>query len=584
MFGLKFTRWRFVLFAGVSLLAIFRLPYLVPVAPSVSDSYVFGYNNRAGIVLLLIAVVIGVLWSRGMGLDVPLSHSSAPHIPRWVLAASLLLIASGCLAMVCFAGRYEGFGESSYFIDRLWLLAQGKRPYIDFEFAYGAAMLYIPLALGRIFSLSISNAYYIFWALNHLCGTVLLFWIIDHIEGPVQPRRVVVYLLFFIPSVCSVYSMGANYSSFRFLFPVFLVFLARRAASRGLAFPAYFRFVLLCCSMVALLLLISPETAIAFAFACICIVAFQRPRLDATALAAAGTLLIGLILVFGAAAQMHALDTLLADSGGAISFPILPAPHLLVFFTAVFLCSCYVYACCVRGQLNNDLLALVAYSLPMLAAALGRCDPGHVSSNGMGFLLVAILFLPDGEPLATRFRACYLIFSFALPLIGGLLLYMASWQKAAHLNSLSAQDYKESYAVDLSRLYPAWHGSFFAPFGYRPNGLGSLHTDRVSYGHFEPMIDDGTPAAVRMRISELSRNADAALLLPEDFDRRCEVNVPGERVLIGVLFVMPYFGTPMHKESMRRPLCDFIHAHYQMSDPPTTANFRYGLWRAAGTR
>lgn len=35
------------------ILGLFYLPYRVPVAPSVSDSYVFNYNNRLGFLLAL---------------------------------------------------------------------------------------------------------------------------------------------------------------------------------------------------------------------------------------------------------------------------------------------------------------------------------------------------------------------------------------------------------------------------------------------------------------------------------------------------------------------------------------------------
>jgi len=55
----------FIVYVVCSLAAVFYLPLLVAVAPSTSPSYLFGYNNRAGIALLLTAVVLGAVWAKG---------------------------------------------------------------------------------------------------------------------------------------------------------------------------------------------------------------------------------------------------------------------------------------------------------------------------------------------------------------------------------------------------------------------------------------------------------------------------------------------------------------------------------------
>jgi hypothetical protein len=45
----------------LSLFAIFYLPYFFPVPPSTSDSYIFGYNNRVGIILFFLLVSFGAV-------------------------------------------------------------------------------------------------------------------------------------------------------------------------------------------------------------------------------------------------------------------------------------------------------------------------------------------------------------------------------------------------------------------------------------------------------------------------------------------------------------------------------------------
>ena len=38
--------------------AVFLLPYAVPVAPSISLSYIAGYNNRAAVLLLIAGIAL----------------------------------------------------------------------------------------------------------------------------------------------------------------------------------------------------------------------------------------------------------------------------------------------------------------------------------------------------------------------------------------------------------------------------------------------------------------------------------------------------------------------------------------------
>src|SRR5262245_13525172 len=79
----RIRRW-FVPYVFIAMAAIFYLPRLVPTAPSASDSYLFGYNNGAGIVLLLIFVALGAVLSRGFNLQAR-TNSRSGALPRWML-------------------------------------------------------------------------------------------------------------------------------------------------------------------------------------------------------------------------------------------------------------------------------------------------------------------------------------------------------------------------------------------------------------------------------------------------------------------------------------------------------------------
>ena len=69
------------------LAAIFYLPSLVPLHPSASDSYLFAYNNRAGVAILLLLVVIGSVWTRGLSLKLSTTGVSEPVLGPGFLKA-----------------------------------------------------------------------------------------------------------------------------------------------------------------------------------------------------------------------------------------------------------------------------------------------------------------------------------------------------------------------------------------------------------------------------------------------------------------------------------------------------------------
>ena len=59
----------FVVDVLCGLAALFYLPYLVPMHPSASDSYLFSYNDRVGVVLLFLLMTIGLVRTNGLDLQ-----------------------------------------------------------------------------------------------------------------------------------------------------------------------------------------------------------------------------------------------------------------------------------------------------------------------------------------------------------------------------------------------------------------------------------------------------------------------------------------------------------------------------------
>src|SRR5207237_6372882 len=159
------------LYAVVSLSAILYVPYFFSPRPSASDSYVFGYNNRIGVALLLLFSIAGAIWTKGCGLNL---RSAAPtkNISFKTLWRCIGITLAGCIAMILYAGRFGGMLESSYEIDRVWLLSRGKVPYVDFEWPFGTFSLYGPLWLSHLLHLSVPQACNLFLALASVAGIV----------------------------------------------------------------------------------------------------------------------------------------------------------------------------------------------------------------------------------------------------------------------------------------------------------------------------------------------------------------------------------------------------------------------------
>src|ERR1035437_2519046 len=285
----------FFAYVVCSLIAIFYLPYLVPLPPTASDSYIFGYNNRVGIVLLVLLVTIGSVWFRGLNLQFCAGGPSRP-VSLKILVASLIAVLLGCLTMYAVAGRLGGFGESSYEIDRLWLLSQGKIPYVDFEWPFGASFLYVPLLLQRILFITLVQAYYLFWTLNWLLGTVLLFVVVNMVDYPTK-FKTSIFLLLYGAGFISILSMGTHAASLRYTCPLFFILVVYKLLNHsGTKWQIYSAILAVAFTMI--LLFISPETAIAYAFAGGCVFVLSSTARRSRSFVLFGGLLLAFAVVF----------------------------------------------------------------------------------------------------------------------------------------------------------------------------------------------------------------------------------------------------------------------------------------------
>lgn len=562
----------FIPYVLIALAAIFYLPRLVPSAPSAADSYLFGYNNRIGIILLLFFTGLGVVLTRGFKLPANAASEYRP-LARWMLPASLLLVALGCVAMYIVAGRYHGFGESYYLIDRIALLDQGRIPYRDFEFVYGPAQLYGPFFFHKLFPLSIGDAYYLFWALSYLFGAWLLFKCIDEIRFP-TPAKSAIYAMLFVAGLFAIIRMGTNYTFLRYALPLYLVVKLNTRFRNGRSAPILVD-VIVCGIFCAILVLSSPETAVAFGFASGCIALFCRPLAFNRRVLIVGLLTVTYGVVFAAALKLHALDAMLADGGGAINFPIVPGPPMLVYFAAIFICACWLFRSFLNRATDDPTLGLLFFSIPMIAAALGRCDPSHVFWNGLATFLASLLYMSLFRRAWSVYALAYLLLVFLLPNASEFYLFVPQVRAARYLDKHPQARPTEP---EIQEFLASWPGNYVAPFGFRPDGFGTYQSPRIEYGRFEDVINVSMPHSIEQKLGEMSSRPDRALILPPKPEEYCRPIPVREKHYLQVLLLSPYIGSAAHTDSPRQKICRYINDHYHLVVEPSDQTWSYGIW------
>lgn len=572
-----FNKPLFALFVLCSLAAIFYIPYFVPQTPSTSQSWIFGYNNRAGLALVLASVLIAVLWTRGMSLSIPAPGSSG-KIPRRFLFASLIAYLSAALAMVHFAGRFGGFGEAAYFLDRAWLVEHGKVPYRDFEYCFGVSFLYGPILLKHLLRISLLSAYHVYWILNLLVSAWLSYAIFNRINFPTH-RRLSIYLVLVIPGIACVFNMGVNYAGPRFLFPIYFV-LVMRSLFEGTGAGRRTGAVFFALAATAFMFLFSAETPFALTFAAFCFYVFYTPKWSRGPALGFVAMMIAFAALFLALVPTGIFDTIKSDGASANSFPIALSPPILFYLLILFLCGCYLFRRFEQRILNDDCVALVTYSIPMAAGALGRCDSGHLGSNGLGLVLVSMFLAAMHRKAWRGYQVLYILFMVLLPTLTGLAFSMGQLQQAVQMNTTGTNP---NANLDLAQVYPEWSGDFFVPLGFRPNGIGTYLSTRIDYGRFDGLQNMNTVPAVSEVVEHMREHPEQALLLPDGFDNFCRINPSGEQLIMSLLFDTVYLHRIAHPLSIRKPICEYIHANYVAAQSPTEKNFNHGLWvRRAG--
>ena len=603
------------LFAA-GLAAVFLIPYHVPFSPVFGESYHFGYNNRVGTVLALLVfaavAMAGVLGLIGLPRATEEGRNRGGLQPsRRSLAVVLVATVLLTLAIYLLTARAQGFSESVYFIDRLNLLAEGRRPYRDFEFVYGSLQLYLPWGLAMLLRLNLTDAYYLFWSGSALLGVVLLWKTVRLIDLPARGKRGAFPLmatLLLVPLL----STGVNYNLLRYCAPLFCLLWIHRLDGRDSA-RTVARVVGSAVGLGGLLLWLSPEEGLSFAVAVVVALPARRAIERRPSGFFGLCLLTGMSGLLLLAAHFDLFLSMRRFSSGGFNLPILPGPHLLIFFAAMAVCLLYVTEPAARGRLASGAALVIVYSLGVLPAALGRCDWIHVMGYEAGVILCVLLILAQWRTVG-RVATVAILVPFAVSLFEawrGLETAVLEVQLRHVCRSDAPASRRRSAVCGLMErrltadagpeatagmirhaeavgrvpsfepgaLFPEASRVVAAPFSYAPAGFGVYHSRAIKQGYFEDVVNLLTPEAVEQKIEELRAHPERDLLLPAGFREVCR-SEGGSAWEMKHLFLLPIAPPVRHHTQFYQPICSYIEARYRRLDAPTAETAGYGLWRS----
>ena len=600
----------------VGLSIAFWLPNRFTPPPVDSDSYLFGFNNRlCQLILFLTLTCVAVLTMLGK-LSYPSSQREEEAGPGQ-LSGRLIGISLGIASLIAAfyywtARQVSGFVDTSYFLDRIHLIARGQVPFRDFEFIYGIAPLYGSLFLARLFHISPDFAYYLIWGGATLIGILLLGISIRWLDLPGGGKRVVFLLT--CPLLLMLISMVTlNYSALRYTLPLFAITgLCRldRDSRPGTRIAV----VLFAAATTTVLLGISPEEGIVYAIAVFLYLPLRRYYAQRPFIPDILILLAWVAAVSSIAARAGTFTTMQRlGSGGAWYLPIYPGPHILVAFAAVFAMVFYLASGSLKDQAQSNVTFATTYGLGMLPGALGRCDAVHVGGYLLSLMICALL-LSWRWLFAWRIAACAFLISFiVLPLLldrelgppttrstlvyhlyhndkphgridtavnhlvtGWLTRTLGRQQGIARIEKL-----KHLFAAtvtDPHNLFPGASAIIAAPFEYRPDGQRNYQAPDIDEGYFKGMLNVLTIEDVNRKIDDLRTHPEEDLVIArEDLDW-CEPRA-GDRARIRGLLQLPWIPQPKQTLSIFVPFCSYIRDHYQFVYTTSDTIPHYGLMR-----
>lgn len=534
-------------FALCGALLLLVVPYFLPVRPALSDSYLFGFNNRGAILLwLLFSLAFGV-WHGPLQNQERVSADTgvSDRRPLWAMLTLAALLHTAAWIACNFYGPLQ---EALYCTDRLQHLASGERIFRDFEFAYGAGLLYLPLFLSRLLHLSLLNAYCCSLMIEQLAGIVLLWYVVKAASAHAR-RRYSIFLLLSLTCLAWVPLVAAQYTSLRYWFAPAVAVLVY-----DLAIVRHQRRLAWLCLVGGLLvtLLISPEQVVPLLGGVSLFSVLFLSRLWRWIFPGLLLFLLAAVTILWAAFRAGALETLITIGSGAYAVPIGPAPVLLPLLTLLLVAACvFVEAirCRTSGTVTTLLLCLSPFSL---SAAFGRFDPVHLIANTFTATLVAWVALSRNERWWRTVAAAYSVIVFVFP---------------TQLPMVYRSDFKliKTAPKRVKTFAAAEVPTFYSPLGPVPAAHpGAASRFNFQTGRFYGATDLITNHQMAELLNEMRAKGSAPMLM---MHATCIVTSSAKALMLFNTGL--YYPKPRHTNPTLKPLCNEIETNYQVIAHPS---------------
>lgn len=382
-------------------LGIFFLPYhLPPRIPSDSQSWEFGFNNtiaQAFIALMLLALFSWQLFAGRVNLKEDLIANAVAGEPKRFAVRPLLytmcilqLFSAAILSLWYSLLPMTHYGEFTYFIQRIEAVILGGKPYVDFAFDYGPAMLALPVGIYHAFHgmISVEDAYAATVIIHFTAGYGLLAYIVSQINTRGRVILIAMNGFHFINI-----TLGLNYTPLRFTIALASLFGVRHLYRATQDSPKR-RMILLGIAGFLLPLIsfsISPEMGLALSVSLtvyfLWFLLGSERRLSFLALSVVAG-------VFATAFWFPRpyFNSMLSFGKGGANFPIFPTVHILAFLAAAIWVFPRLGIIAVRDKTAAaPFCAGLAFLCGLfILPATGRCDPGHIWLNSFSLLIVAL--------------------------------------------------------------------------------------------------------------------------------------------------------------------------------------------------
>ena len=390
-----------VFFTGLLLLGIFLLPYSVPMHQiSNSQAWEYGFNSTVAqgmIALMLLGLFLWQLFLGRLPMDRDLIFRTILP-PEELESPRLLLYTMGFLQLVtCILvlGWYSilplsHYGEITYFIQRIEAMVLGGRPYVDFAFDYGPAMLALPVGIYRAFggAISVEAAYTATLIIHYTIGFALVAYVVSQLNAR---GRVMILALVGFQWINP--TMGLNYTPLRFTIALASLFAVRHLyrvtrgwmPARAIALLGLVGFLLPLVNFS-----ISPEMGLALTVSLAVYFAWfalgpERKQALLVVPVLAGVMAAAVLF------PRPYFDSMLSFGTGGANFPLFPTIHIVAFLAAAIWVFPRLGVIAIREREAAPFAAGLAILCGLfILPATGRCDSGHVWINGMGMLMVAL--------------------------------------------------------------------------------------------------------------------------------------------------------------------------------------------------